>query len=314
MIVNPKSAGGSTQNRWAETAADFRAHFGAFQVAFTKNAGDGTALALRGAKQGRKFIIACGGDGTINEVANGILQSGADIEFGVLPSGTGGDFRRTIGIPNDTREAGVVLRNGVTKLIDVGKVTFLDHENQETSRYFLNVSSFGLSAAIIERVKSSNIVGWIPHDILRGKTSFALSTLQELLGLNFDTVRVKFDDHEEKPLNTINFCVCNSRFFGGGMKIAPDAVINDGFFDVVNIGDIKTAKILLRGYTLYRGSHLSLEEVKSTLAKKVKVSPMNSEEIHIEVDGELPGKLPATYEILPKALKVRVPKSQNHLR
>jgi YegS/Rv2252/BmrU family lipid kinase len=308
VIVNPKSAGGATQNRWAETAADFRAHFGAFQVAFTKKAGDGTALAIRGAEQGRKFIIACGGDGTINEVANGIMQSGADIEFGVLPSGTGGDFRRTIGIPNDTREAGAILRSGVTKQIDVGKVTFLDHENEPSSRYFLNVSSFGLSAAIIERVKSSNIVGWIPHDVLRGKTNFALSTLQEILGLNFDTVRVKFDDQPEKNLNTINFCVCNSRFFGGGMKIAPEAVINDGFFDVVNIGDIKTAKILLRGYTLYRGSHLSLEEVKSTRARKIEVSPANNEEIHIEVDGELPGKLPATFEILPKALKVRVPK------
>lgn len=308
VIVNPKSAGGATHSRWAETAADFRAHFGAFQVAFTKKAGDGTALALRGAAQGRKFIIACGGDGTINEVANGILQSGAEIEFGVLPSGTGGDFRRTLGIPNDTREAGAVLRDGITKQIDVGKVTFLNHENEQTSRYFLNVASFGLSAAIIERVKSSNIVGWIPHDVLRGKTNFALSTLQEILGLNFDTVRVKLDDAEEKPLNTMNFCVCNSRFFGGGMKIAPDAVINDGFFDVVNIGDIKTAKILLRGYTLYRGSHLSLDEVKSTLARKVEVSPMNSEEIHLEIDGELPGKLPATFEILPNALKVRVPK------
>jgi YegS/Rv2252/BmrU family lipid kinase len=308
VIVNPKSAGGATHKRWAETAADFRAHFGAFQVAFTKSHGDGISLALRGAQQGRKFIIACGGDGTINEVANGILQSGADIEFGILPSGTGGDFRRTIGIPNDTREAGVALRNGVTKQIDVGRVTFLNHENEQVSRYFLNVSSFGLSASIIERVKSSNIVGWIPHDILRGKTNFALSTLQEVLGLNFDTVRVKFDDNEERSLNTINFCVCNSRFFGGGMKIAPDAVINDGFFDVVNIGDIKTAKILLNAYKLYGGSHLSLKEVKSTLARKVEVSPMNNEEIHIEVDGELPGKLPATFEILPNALKVRVPK------
>ncbi len=306
VIVNPKSAGGATHKRWAETAADFRAHFGAFQVAFTKSHGDGTAIALRGAEQGRKFIIACGGDGTINEVANGILQSGADIEFGILPSGTGGDFRRTIGIPNDTREAGVALRNGVTKQIDVGRVTFLNHENEQVSRYFLNVSSFGLSASIIERVKSSNIVGWIPHDILRGKTNFALSTLQEVLGLNFDTVRVKFDDNEERNLNTINFCVCNSRFFGGGMKIAPDAVINDGFFDVVNIGDIKTAKILLNAYKLYGGSHLSLKEVKSTRARKVEVSPMNNEEIHIEVDGELPGKLPATFEILPNALKVRV--------
>ncbi len=310
VIVNPKSAGGATQSRWAETAADFRAHFGAFQVAFTKRAGDGIALARRGAEQGRKFIIACGGDGTINEVANGILESGADIEFGVLPSGTGGDFRRTIGIPNDTREAGVVLKNGVTKQIDVGKVTFLTHENEQVSRYFLNVASFGLSAAIIERVKSSNIVGWIPHDILRGKTSFALSTLQEILGLNFDTVRVRFDENEEKPLNTINFCVCNSRFFGGGMKIAPDAVLNDGFFDVVNIGDIKTVKILLNGYRLYGGSHLDMKEVKTTLARKIEVSPMNSEEIHIEVDGELPGKLPAVFEIVPNALKVRVPKNK----
>ena len=308
VIVNPKSAGGATQSRWAERASDFRAHFGAFQVAFTKRAGDGTALALRGAEQGRKFIIACGGDGTINEVANGIMQSGADIEFGVLPSGTGGDFRRTIGMPQGTREAGAALRNGRTKQIDVGRVTFLNHDGEETSRYFLNVASFGLSAAIIERVKTSNKLDWLPHDILRGKTSFALSTLQEILGLDFETVRVKFDDKEEKPLNTINFCVCNSRFFGGGMKIAPHAVINDGFFDVVNIGDIKTAKILLKGYTLYNGSHLSLPEVKSTLARKIEVSPVNSEEIHIEVDGELPGRLPATFEILPKALKVRVPK------
>ena len=305
VIVNPKSAGGATQNRWAERAADFRAHFGAFQVAFTKSAGDGVSLALRGAEQGRKFIIACGGDGTINEVANGILQSEKDIEFGVLPSGTGGDFRRTIGIPNDTREAAAALRNGITKQIDVGRVTFLNHENVQTSRYFLNVSSFGLSASIIERVKSSNIVGWIPNDILRGKTNFALSTLQEVLGLNFDTVRVKFDDNEERNLNTINFCVCNSRFFGGGMKIAPDAVINDGFFDVVNIGDIKTAKILLNAYKLYGGSHLDLKEVKSTRARKVEVSPLNNEEIHIEVDGELPGKLPATFEILPNALRVQ---------
>ena len=309
VIVNPKSAGGSTQSRWTERAADFRAHFGAFQVAFTKRAGDGTALALRGAEQGRRFIIACGGDGTINEVANGIMQSGADIEFGVLPSGTGGDFRRTIGMPQETREAGAALRNGVTKQIDVGKVTFLNHDGAEVSRYFLNVASFGLSAAIIERVKTSNKLDWLPHDILRGKTSFALSTLQEILGLNFETVRVSFDEQEAKPLNTINFCVCNSRYFGGGMKIAPDAVINDGFFDVVNIGDIKTAKILLKGYTLYQGTHLNLPEVKSTKARKIEVSPMNNEEIHIEVDGELPGKLPATFEILPQALKLRVPKT-----
>ncbi len=123
------------------------------------------------------------------------------------------------------------------------------------------------------------------------------------------TVRVKIDGGTEKSLNTINFCVANARYFGGGMKIAPDAKIDDGFFDVVNIGDIKTAKILLNAYKLYNGSHLELEEVKSTLAKRIEVAPFEkNQNIFIETDGELPGKLPAVYEILPNALKVRVPR------
>ena len=309
VIVNPKSAAGATESAWAAAASDFRAHFGAFQVAFTKKPNDGVSLAKRAVEQGRKFIIACGGDGTINEVANGILESGADVELGILPSGTGGDFRRTLGLPTETREAAKCLRTGETKTIDVGKVTFFNHEGEQTSRYFLNVSSFGLSASIIENVKTNSKLNWLPNNLLRGKASFALSTLQEVLDLNFVTVRVKMDKKEEKSLNTINFCVCNSRYFGGGMKIAPDAKINDGFLDVVNIGDIKTAKILLNAYTLYRGSHLSLEEVKSTLAQKIEVNSANNREIHLEVDGELPGKLPAVFEIVPNALKVRVPKN-----
>ncbi len=311
VIVNPKSAAGSTESSWAGIASDLRAHFGAFQVAFTKQAGDGLLLAKRGAENGRSFIIACGGDGTINEVANGILQSEMNCELGVLPSGTGGDFRRTLGMPNDSREAAKALRDGETKTIDAGRVTFFNRADEQVSRYFLNVASFGLSAAIIERVKTSAKLSWLPNDLLRGKTSFALSTLQEILGLDFLTVRVKIDDGEEKSLNTINFCVCNSRYFGGGMKIAPDAQINDGLLDVVNIGDIKTAKILLNAYKLYNGSHLELKEVKAAQAKLVEVFPAEKNQtIHIEVDGELPGRLPATFEILPDALKVRVPKAK----
>lgn len=309
VIVNPKSAAGSTKSNWAQFASDLRAHFGAFQVAFTKSAGDGVNLAIRGAEQGRKFILACGGDGTINEVANGILQSGKDIEFGVLPSGTGGDFRRTLGLSTNPREAAQSLRDGITRTIDVGRVTFQDFNDETVSRYFLNVSSFGLSASIIERVKTTSSLGWLPNDMVRGKASFALSTFQEVIDLNSMTVRVKIDGDEEKLLNTINFCVCNSRYFGGGMMIAPDAKLTDGFLDLVNIGDIRTAKILLNAYTLYRGTHLDLKEVKSKLVRKIEVSAVDKNlEIRLETDGELPGKLPAIFEIVPNALRVRVPK------
>lgn len=309
VIVNPKSAGGSTKNNWAGIASDLRAHFGPYNVAFTKAAGDGMMLAKRACESGRSFIIACGGDGTVNEVANGILQSGRDVELGVMPSGTGGDFRRTLKIPQSPREAARALRDGATKRMDVGRVTFQNHDDETVSRYFLNVSSFGLAASIIERVKSTKALDWLPLGGVRGRASFALSTLQEVVGLDFVTVKVKIDNGDEKLLNTINFCVANARYFGGGMKIAPDAKINDGFLDVINIGDIRTAKIILNAYTLYAGTHLDLKEVKSTLAKRIEVSPAEKGvEIHLETDGELPGRLPAVFEIFPNVLRVRTPK------
>ena len=104
--------------------------------------------------KGAKFIIACGGDGTVSEVANGILSSGKDAELGILPSGTGGDFRRTLEIPSQSREAARILRTGRTVRIDVGRVSFIDHNGNEATRYFVGVASCGMSTKVIERVKS----------------------------------------------------------------------------------------------------------------------------------------------------------------
>ena len=308
VIANPKSAGGSTRSKWSAIASDLRTHFGAFNVAFTKSPGDGIELAKRAAVAGRKFIIACGGDGTINEIANGIIASGEDVELGVFPSGTGGDFRRTLGMPNGAREAAQALRTGRTERIDVGRVSFTDHDGNAAERYFLNVTSFGLAASIIERVKGNTSLSWLPLDNVRGRASFALSTLQEVLALGATTVRVRIDDRDEHTLQTVNFCIANARYFGGGMKIAPDAKLNDGYLDVINVGDIQTAKIILNAYTLYRGTHLDLREVKDTLAKRVEARPLNDDqEVHIEIDGELPGRLPAVYEVVPGKLRIRVP-------
>ncbi len=309
IIVNPKSASGSTREKWSQTASDVRAHFGPFAVAFTKSQGDGITIAERAANAGRKFIIACGGDGTINEVANGILLSGRDVELGVLPSGTGGDFRRTLGLPLTNREAAKALRDGETKQMDVGKVTFQDHSGKGVSRFFLNVSSVGLAADIVKRVKSTKVFDWLPVESIRGRANFAVSTLQEVVSLEPDLVRVRFDDREVKTLQTIAFCVANSRYFGGGMLIAPDAKINDGLLNIVNIGDIGTAKIFFNVHSIYRGTHDSLKEVKNTLARRIEISSVDpSKEIFLETDGELPGKLPAVYEVVPAALRVRVPR------
>jgi diacylglycerol kinase (ATP) len=279
-------------------------------VAFTKGPGDGSVIAERASREGRRFIIACGGDGTINEVANGILRAGATAELGILPSGTGGDFRRSLDMPLTVREAAAALRDGDTREIDVGRVSFTGNEDLPVTRHFLNVSSVGLAPSIIKRVKAGKMFDWLPGEAIRGKANFAFSTLQEVLDLNPVTIRVRIDEAEPRTLRSVNFCIANAKYFGGGMMVAPDARLNDGLLDVVNIGDLSTMRILMNGHTLYRGTLGQLPEVNSTTAKRIEVLAADETiEVLLETDGELPGRLPAVYEIVPSALRVRVPKA-----
>ncbi len=143
-------------------------------------------------------------------------------------------------------------------------------------------------------------------DWLGGRTSFAIAALEATLAQSATDVRIQIDDKREQRLTVTNFCVANARYFGGGMKIAPEAKLNDGRFDVVAIGDIGTNEILLNAPKLYLGLHLGMQKIGHTLASRVFAQPANEDaEVLIEVDGELPGRLPATFEILPQALRVR---------
>lgn len=294
VIVNPSSAGGSTGEAWPQIASDLRSQFGSFRVVFTNKRGDAAALASEAARKGAKFIIACGGDGTVSEVANGILSSGKDVELGILPSGTGGDFRRTLEIPSQSRAAARILSTGRTVKIDVGRVSFIDHNGNDAMRYFVGVASCGMSTKVIERVKSE-------------KTSFAASLFKTAMRTEPTRLAVQLDDSHERHLAVLNLCVANARYFGGGMKIAPDAKLTDGKFDVVGIGDLSALKIFTSAPRVYTGSHLSMPEVSHALARKVSIrSADRGSQVSLEIDGELPGKLPATFQIIPEALRVRV--------
>ena len=308
VIVNPSSASGSTGEAWPRVASDLRSEFGPFQTAFTKRRGDAAALANEAARKGVKLIIACGGDGTISEVANGILSSGKDAELGILPSGTGGDFRRTLEIPAQSRAAARILRTGRTRPIDVGRISFVDHDGAEAMRYFVGVASCGMSTKVIERVKAGG-PDWLPANTpkwLGGRVSFGTSLLQAAMRTEPTRLLVQLDDSREHHLQVVNLCIANARYFGGGMKIAPDAKLADGKFDVVGIGELGAMKIFTSAPRVYLGSHLSMPEVSHALARKVSVRAADSGiEVDLEVDGELPGKLPATFQIIPEALRVR---------
>jgi YegS/Rv2252/BmrU family lipid kinase len=313
VIVNPESAGGSTRSAWPGIASELATHFGAFTPQFTSRAGEGIELAAAAARKGAKLIIACGGDGTVSEVANGILSVDSDCELGILPSGTGGDFRRTLGIPNRVSAAARILREGQTRLIDAGKVTFTNNEGELESRYFLGVASFGMSADVIARVKEGG-PDWLPAKApkwLSGRLSFATAMLKTAAKKSAIRVVVQLDDDVASHMTVANLCIANARYFGGGMKIAPNAKLIDGKFDVVSIGDLGAAKILANAPRLYLGAHLSMSEVGHALAAKVSARPVaKNERVEVEVDGEIPGQLPATFQILPKALRVRCPRKR----
>ncbi|MBA3767671.1 MAG: diacylglycerol kinase family lipid kinase [Acidobacteria bacterium] len=308
VIVNPASAGTATRDVWPRLASDLRTHFGPFNCAFTERPGDGRRLAAEAAKEGRRLIIACGGDGTAGEVANGILESGGESELGLLPSGTGGDLRRTLGIPRRAADAARTLRTGRTRLMDVGRVSYINHDGESETRFFLGVASFGMSPEVIERVKESR-QSWVPTTGARrlsGKVSFAIATIKTTLASPRTAVSIQLDESPERRLNVANLCVANARYFGGGMKIAPDALLDDGRFDIITIGDLSALKILANAHQLYLGTHLKIEQVHHALAARVEARPAREDvKVAIEVDGELPGHLPATFEILPRALRVR---------
>src|SRR5437867_1038976 len=311
VIVNPASADSATEKDWPKIASDLRTYFGAFSVAFTEAAGHGRQLASEAAKQGTKLIIACGGDGTISEVANGILDANKDAELGVLPSGTGGDFRRSLHLPANTTAAARALRGGRTRIIDAVRVTFISDRGERETRFSINVASFGMSTEVLERTSSGEARKWIPGFTPRkvgSKLSYAAATVQTTLASSPTEVIVQIDAQAERRLRVAEFCVANARYYGGAMKIAPDAKLDDGYFDVVTIGDASAFRILANAPRLYLGAHLRMSEVTHALAKQVVARPVNKDkEVRVELDGEVVGRLPSTFQIVPRALRVRFP-------
>lgn len=300
LIVNPQSGGGLTQEQWASQANVIRRVLGPFECEFTKGIWDGARIAEEQARKGRRLIVAVGGDGTISEVANGILRSGTDAELGVLPRGTGGDFRRSVNIPMELGEAARHLKEAKVHPIDAGKATYINHEGKEETRFFTNTASFGMSGEVATRVNRA-AMKW-----LGGKAAYAAATLKTSFSFSSPDVSLQIDDQESCRLRVAIVCVANGRYFGGGMKIAPAAKLNDGRLDIITVAHLSLMQLLAKSYRIYSGTHLELKEVAFARVKKLCATSVDeNQKVLLEVDGETPGRLPATFEILPSALRIR---------
>jgi YegS/Rv2252/BmrU family lipid kinase len=299
VVVNPRSAGGKTERRWPQLRQIIHEAYGPFEERFTQAPGDGTTLAREALKAGAELVVALGGDGTINEVVNGFFDGDTALPgaFGVLPSGSGGDFVKTLGTAKDLRAAAAQLK-GAPKKIDVGRLTFTAHDGSEQRRYFINITSFGISGLVDRYVNQSS-------KPLGGTVAFALASLRAGTQYKNANVRLTLDGRPPKDGKIYTVAVANGRFFGGGMKVAPEARLDDGLFDVVTLGDFGFSDLLLRGLDIYSGKHVTNPKVTIHRARRVEAVPTNGEEVLLDVDGEQPGRLPATFELLPQALTVR---------
>src|SRR2546423_1652781 len=300
LVVNPHSAGGKTERRWPELRAIIQEAYGAFEERFTRGAGDATTLTRAALEAGADLVVAVGGDGTINEVVNGFFtEKGAvrpQASFGIVPAGTGGDFIKTLGVPRETAAAAAALKSA-PRAIDVGRLAYVASDGKPAVRHFINIASFGISGLVDRYVNQSS-------KALGGKLSFALATLKAGAAYKNATVRMVLDGGIPKEGKIYNIAVANGRYFGGGMKVAPDAALDDGMFDVITMGDFGFGDLLFRGLDIYSGKHLRNPKVSVHRARRVEAEAVDGAEVLLDVDGEAPGRLPASFELLQGALPV----------
>jgi len=307
LVINPKSGNGKTKKRWEkrikplldEMKIDYDFKFTEYQL----HAIEITRDAI---KNGNDFIVAVGGDGTFNEVINGFFEHDKLINencvFGIISSGTGADTIKTLGHPKDLEETINILKNGVIKKVDIGLAKFNNFDGELSSRFFLNIADVGLGGDVVDKVnKTTKIFG--------GKISFYIGSIRGIIHHKKVKTKLIFDETNEIYECDLNLAVfAIGKFFGGGMMVAPDAINDDGFFDVVTAQDMGRWRLFRNISKMYSGKHLELPEVKvHSRCRKVKVESKTP--IFLDLDGEQVGTTSCEFTIFPKILPLKTIKN-----
>jgi diacylglycerol kinase (ATP) len=295
--VNPASANGSTGRRWPEIARRAAAAGLDGETLFSTRPGEIADLAARAARGGARLVVAVGGDGTVNETVNGLRRTGAtDVELAVVSRGTGTDFVQSLGIPKDVERAVAVARDGRVRVVDVGRARYRAWDGSPADSYFANFAGAGISGAIARRANASS-------KALGGRISFMWATVAVFAGWKSTPATVTVDG-ERRTGRMFEILAMNGEYTAGGMRMAPGASPQDGLLDVVLIGDVTKADFVRTFPKVYRGRHLGHPKIEVLRGATVTVE---AETLPIALDGEQPGTTPATFEVVPGALRVRVP-------
>ena len=287
VIVNPKAGSVTDINALVERLRSLP-DAELFITAKTGGATQSTRMALR---KGCETVIAAGGDGTLNEVVNGLRQD-ASVALGLIPLGTGNDFARTLNLPTVLDDAIRVVATGHTRPIDLVRVT------SDEVRYFINISTGGFSGIVDEKLTPEMKKTWGPLAYLRSAAS-------ALPDLRAHRTTVSLDNSESLTLNLYNVVIANGRYVGSGTQIAPEASIDDGLLDIILIPELSPAEIPVLAARVALANHLSSNSIVFRRAARVTIK--SRPQMRFNVDGELVGNDPAQFEILPRALRMIVP-------
>jgi YegS/Rv2252/BmrU family lipid kinase len=284
LLVNPASAHGRALKLLPRLEEELDARRVAFRVERTRGLEDGVERALRAAEAGEAPVVV-GGDGLIGAIGGAL--AGSETPLGIVPGGRGNDLARLLGVPDDPRGAAAVLAGGQTRRIDVGEAN---------GRRFLGIASTGFDS---EANRRANETRW-----LRGNLVYAYAGVRALIGWKPARFTIKVGE-ESVRFTGYTVAVANSRFYGGGMMLAPDAELDDGEFDVITIGEVGKLRFLGNLPKVFKGVHVEEDEVRVFRASRLELSA--SRPFAVYADGERLTDLPASLRLLPRALSVIVP-------
>jgi diacylglycerol kinase (ATP) len=301
VIVNPESNRGRTRKRWGDIREAMKNFLREYKYEFTEKPCHATEITRQVIKEGTELVIGVGGDGTMNEIANGFFEDrqiiNPEATLGIVPAGTGCDLTKSLNIPPGLGNALKVITEAPAVRMDVGRVQFKNHEGLDDERFFLNVADFGLGGEVVRRVNQRRLE--------RRASSYVRCLVTAMLQYRSKKVRIRIDGEDIPRDEYLIGAVANGRIFGKGMKIAPGARLDDGLFDSVLVRSLKFFEFCLHGWKLFNGSHLSHPKISLIRGRKVEAYPEDEEEVLLELDGEQLGRLPATFEILPRNLAIK---------
>lgn len=306
FIVNPQAGGGKSERQLKDLLATIESIYANARIQFTERKLHATELAAAAIEAGTDLIVAVGGDGTISEVAAGFFDSkGKPLKtgkqaptLGILPAGSGSDYAKTLGIPRSAAIALQILQTGHTRTVDAGLVEFTATSGERTKRIFINIADVGIGGEVVDILERQG-------KRLGAFISYQVATLRGLIGYKNKQLEITIDKKQKFEGTYNGVIVALGQYFGSGMKIAPNAIPDDGLFDVVMLGEMSKLEMVAKMQKLRTGTHIFEKNITVHRAKHVSIK--SATKALLDCDGEMPGECPADFTILPGALKVVVP-------